>query len=318
LRLVVAAPDLSVGLVDLDGQPHPLAEAPQPLYVLAHLDPDPAAPSRAYNLSSAGVFPLDVVQNLHQGFAAYIGPAAPQGRLAWDTYTIDASGQGVTSQIHISSPDGSDARVALEEAGSDRVLRVWRWAPDGQQVYFSREPLGLGGYILFAGVSNLWAYNLADGITREVVPEAAAGIICLDDLSHDGSLAAHHCQAGQVGVLSLALGQVAAILPPPEVGEFAQHGDVRFSPSQTRLAFAMARGTPDAEQGWVAVSDGLSGGSRLVAVSPPGDYFQVKQWLDDETLLLQSWGASPGVWVVKADGSGLRRLADGTLLGVML
>ena len=37
--------------------------------------------------------------------------------------------------------------------------------------------------------------------------------------------------------------------------------------------------------------------------------------LNDSTLVLQSWGTQPGVWVVQADGSDLRRLADGIYIG---
>jgi hypothetical protein len=317
-RLVVAAPDRSVGLVDLAGEAHPLSEAQEPLYALAHLDPDPGAPARAYNFSAAGVSPLEVVQDVYQGFAAYIGPTAPQGRLAWETVAPDASGQSLISKIHVSSPDGSDARVVLEEAYQEpRVLRVFRWAADGQRLYFSREPSGLGGYLLFAGITNLWALDLADGSTTELVPDRTHSAICLDDLSADGALAAHHCEPELIGVRAVPGGSTTWIEPPADVPEFGAYGDARLSPDGTRVAFALARRDPENEQGWVAVSDGLEGGSRLVATSPAGDYFQVKQWLDGETLLLQSWGAAPGVWTVRADGSELRRLADGAVLGVL-
>jgi hypothetical protein len=112
-------------------------------------------------------------------------------------------------------------------------------------------------------------------------------------------------------------GSTTWIEPPAEVPEFGALGDARLSPDGTRVAFALARRDPENEQGWVAVSDGLEGGSRLVATSDARDYFQVKQWLDGETLLLQSSGSVPGVWTVRADGSELRRLADGTVLGVV-
>ena len=107
------------------------------------------------------------------------------------------------------------------------------------------------------------------------------------------------------------------IQPPPEVTEFGQLGDARFSPDGSRVAFGLARGTPDAEQGWVAVSQGMSGLARLVVTSPANEYFSVWGWLDDQTLILQSRGATPGLWLVGADGSDLRRVADGTLLGVV-
>lgn|GEM_PF-4159951 len=65
------------------------------------------------------------------------------------------------------------------------------------------------------------------------------------------------------------------------------------------------------------VSDGGGTTSHLVATADPGEYFHVVQWLDADTLLLQSVGAVPGVYRAAADGSGAVRLGDGTLLGVI-
>src|SRR5258705_13899794 len=117
--------------------------------------------------------------------------------------------------------------------------------------------------------------NFAEGATGEMVPEWAAGAICLDDISPDESQAALHCGLQDISVLSPAGGGVTHIQPPPEVAEFGQLGDARFSPDGSRLAFGLARGAPDAEQGWVAVSLGMSGPARLVATSPANDSFSV-------------------------------------------
>lgn len=316
IRLVVAAPDGAVHLADLDGQSSSIGEMQEPLYVYhPALNRDPSVPWRAFNVSSAGVFPLDVVQNVFQGFAAYVGPAAPQGRLAWDSYSIDDSGQ-VVGQIYVSSPDGSDARVAYAETNQMIALRVWRWAADGQRLYFSKEPLGLGGYILFTGVTNVWALNVADGSVAEVVP-AGSGAVCIDDLAPDESLVAHHCTDGQAGVYAPGQALVAAIAPPPEAPEL-RVGDVRLSPDGSRVAFALALGNPEAEQGWAAVSDGLGGTAHLIAKADAPGYFLVAGWLDADTVLLQSVGANPGVYRAAADGSApAQRLADGALLGVI-
>jgi len=71
-------------------------------------------------------------------------------------------------------------------------------------------------------------------------------------------------------------------------------------------------------QGYVAVSEGLSGGSHVIVTSEPGEWFSVAEWLWGDTLVLQSHRAGPygwpAVWTVQTDGSGLVELADGTLL----
>jgi hypothetical protein len=95
-------------------------------------------------------------------------------------------------------------------------------------------------------------------------------------------------------------------------------GDARLSPDANRVAFALALGNPDAEQGWVAVTSGLDDTAAIVAKADAGELFQVVQWLDANTLLLQSLGANPGLYVAQADGSApAQRVADGYLLGVI-
>jgi hypothetical protein len=203
----------------------------------------------------------------------------------------------------------------VEETGPERVLVAGRWSRDGQRLYFSKEPLGLGGYILFGGASNLWAYNLTDNSAVSLLQEP--GMACIDDLSSNETLIAHHCANTLINVVEIASGNVTTISPPAEGVEANFVGGARFGPDGQRLAFAIARGDPNNEQGWVAVSDSLSGSSRLIATSQAGDYFQVIGWLNADTLVLQSWGVTPGVWLVKTDGNNLRRLADGVYHGLV-
>jgi hypothetical protein len=312
--LVIAGPDKKIGLVTFDGQSLPLSRAQGNLYALATLSSAPGAPTKAYLIGPQGVKELTFVNNSSQGFASFTGAGAPQDEVAWDQWATSAVSGTVDSQIFVANADGSNLRSVLQLSG-DHVLHVVRFSPDGQRLYFSQEPLGLGGYIPFSGVSNLYALDLAGGATTQLVPDAASGVICLDDFAPDASLVALHCAPKTIDVLDTTTGGIGQVAPPAAVSDWQLHGDVRISPDQSRVAYALARGNPDNEQGWVAVSDGLTGTSQLVATSPAADYFSVKAWLDDTTLVLQSWGAKPGVWVVQSDGSDLRRLADGIFLG---
>ena len=312
--LAVAATDKTVRLVTLEGTTLPLAQAPGTLYALAMLSSAPGAPSHAYAIGPKGVKQLPFVNNSSEGFASYIDPAAAQGQVAWDHWASNAATSTVDSEIFVANVDGSNLRSVLK-LSSDHVLHVVRFSPDGQRLYYSQEPLGLGGYIPFGGVSDLWALDLASGATAQLVPAAAAGAICLDDFASDESEVALHCSEKFIDLLVPSTGGIGLIEPPPAVTGWRLLGDARISPDQSRVAYALARGNPDNEQGWLAVSDGLTGTSHLLATAPAGDYFSVKGWLDDHTLVLQSWGAKPGVWVVRVDTGELRRIADGIFLG---
>jgi len=312
--LAVAGSDHKIGLVTFDGQSIPLQQAPGNLYALATLSSDPGAPAKAYSIGPQGANELTFVNNSSEGFASFTGASAPQGEVAWDHWATSAVSGTVNSDIFVANSDGSKLRSVLKLTG-DHVLHVVRFSSDGQRLFYSQEPLGLGGYIPFSGVSNLSAVDLASGATTQLVPDAAAGIICLDDFTPDVSLVALHCSKTTIDILDTTTGNIGLITPPAVVTNWQLHGDARISPDQAHVAYAQAVGDPDHEQGWVAVSDNITGTSHLVATSPAGDYFSVKGWLNNTTLVLQSWGAKPGVWVVQADGSDLRRLADGIFLG---
>jgi hypothetical protein len=324
--VLISAANQRVLFFDSNGQERPLDEAPETLYVLAPSDLTGILDGgrMAYAVGPQGARHLDFIESIGQGFAAY-QPVNAAGKLAWDNWANNPDTGKVDSQIFTSGLDGSQARAVLRDSG-DKVLRVVHWSADGQRLFFSRESLGPGGFIhfpgYFDGYSNLWELKLADGSSREIVPDALDSAICLDDISPDETQVAHHCAPNVISVLSPAGGGLTQIQPPPEGPEatdFAVIGDARFSPDGSRLAYALARSAPsDLQlQGWVAVSQGMSGPARLIATSPADDFFSVWGWLDDQTLILQSRGGSWGVWLVGADGSNLRRLADGTMLGVV-
>jgi hypothetical protein len=111
--------------------------------------------------------------------------------------------------------------------------------------------------------------------------------------------------------------QITLITPPADVTGWTIGGSAKFSPSGGKIAFAVARNDPAAEQGWVIATDDLSGTSHLVATSAPGDYFTVAGWVDENTLVLQSYGLKPVVWIVPASGGEPTKIADGYYLTMM-
>jgi len=329
-QLVVQLPDKSVQLYQPDGQSRLLTQSDlkftSPLYryfarhtavaETLYLVADTADYiPRVYSLSASGVNPLNFIEKIGQGFDFTANTPA---QVAWDAYTTEAP---LASQIFISALDGTQKQMVLTETNDNSlsVLVVAGWSQDGQQLYFSREPLGIGGYILFGGISNLSVYTVADASSRELISSEAASAICLDALSPDEQWVADHCETKAITLRNLKTGERNQLALPAGLTEVGGAGSARFSPDGTRVAYSLARHDPENEQGWVAVSDGLSGDSHLIATGSPGGYFTVAGWLDANTVVLQFWGmASPGVanvWLARADGSDLKHLADGTFLG---
>ena len=246
------------------------------------------------------------------GLAVWRGDANTQPRLAWSTQNI---GGDQSSTIKISAPDGTqfDTILTQDLLNPPSQLVVEFWSADGQWLYFSKEPVGLGGYILFSGASNLYKINVSTKEVAKVIPQGAGDNpqACLDAISGDFRYVAEHCSQNIIRILDLSSGGSSIFNPPADITSGHQlAGSARFSPDGNKLAYAIAKGVQDNEQGWVVVSDTGIDNSRVILTSQAGSYFTIAGWLDDQTLLVQSTNpleCSPfcksELWTVNADGT---------------
>lgn len=278
------------------------------------------------------LFPLDLVPSPSSPVA--VRPLTegllPEGApisLAWGEFS---AGYTATARLYLAAPDGSQAVRALEETygASDPPAQFvpWRWREDGQ-LYFIKQPVeGMGGFSPFVSAANLWLFDPQSGGGVELVShEVTGGKLCLDAIYLDDRRVAHHCDERGITILDLETGKATSVSIPDQVTSDMQLGTVRFSPDGSRIAFAaMTGGVERIEEtrGYVVLSDNLSlsGSSHVIVTSEPGEWFSVAGWLSDDRLVLQSHSADPSgrrwpaVWTVRADGSGLVKLADGTFL----
>ncbi len=330
LRIALQAPDNAIKLFGLEGGSALLAQmAPRlsplnfnqatnaisdTIYAIS-LDANPAP---VVTIDSGGVHPVAALKNPLTSEA--VGAGVGGGHLAWGKQVI--SGTVATTELFLSAPDGSQAKSIVKKttsAGQEaRALTPFQFSRDASRLYYGLEPVGLGGYILFGGATNLWSYSSSDGKSTELIKDKqVGGFICIDSVSPNDKLVAYHCSGKGIGVLDLATKKSSVIQLPADLKEVKALGDARFSPDSTRIAFAAARSNPDDEQGWILVSSGLTGASKMIAKSPAKDYYELIAWVNADTLVLQSHNPQPAVWTVKVDGSGLQKLGDGRLLSLL-
>jgi hypothetical protein len=275
------------------------------------------------------VFPLEFVPpNAPVAVRPLTEGLLPEGApisLAWGE--LSAS-DPTTARLYLSAPDGSQAVEALRESygASDQPFQFvpWRWREDGQ-LYYSRQPVeGMGGFPPFVNAASLWLYDPKSGGSAELVShKVTGGKLCLAAIAADNRRVVHHCDERGMAILDLETGIAAPVSLPSELAGELQLGSVRFSPDGSRIAFAAMTGgyqQIEGTQGYVVVSDNLdlSRSAHVIATSDPGEWFSISGWLSDDLLVLQSHGAGPGgwpaVWTVRADGSGLVKLAEGVFL----
>jgi hypothetical protein len=275
--------------------------------------------------ANGSVKDLSFIKNPTYGLAIWRGGLGTSPLLAWGT---QLGPDTTSSSLMINAPDGSSLQTLLtidsgNTPGAPQIVAEF-WSADGDYLYFSKEPTGIGGYIPFSGGSNLYQVNIATKQVTEIIPMASASgaQTCLDAISGDYNYVADHCTQGVINVRNLQSGSSVTITPQAGFTDYRLMGSARFSPSGDRVAFALALGNPDGERGWIAVGKSSGGEAKLIFTGEPGGYYNVLGWLDDQTLLLQyisvsNPNASNLLYTLSADGSVITRVAEGTLLTII-
>ena len=341
-RLVVQLPDNSIVFVSLEGEQAPLvAESPKGLFATGfgrHAMQDgpmiyvysawvqPA--DYVIDTSGGTIFPLAFIPPATSSLAVRsltdsIEPVDPPASLAWGTLNNEGK---VSTSLHVTAPDGTVIPLGSEfsdvtaEPRHEFAFAPLRWGPDGS-LYYSRMPLERGGYA-YVQFADLWRYDLTSGENTQVVPSSSPEQVCLDELSSDARLLASTCELGEIQVLDLNSGETTTVsLPAGLDDELA--GSVRFSPAGDRLVYGMHIwvGPPDATSTAVAISDGLSGASTVIAESGLPGFFAPLAWLDEETVLVhfnpEDDTLPASLWRLTADGSDFTRIVEGNFLGIL-
>jgi len=279
------------------------------------------SPTKAQAVNAKGASDLGFIKDANYGLALWSRGPNTQPKLAWGTQLTDKA----PSSLNISGLDGSNLETLFTlPAGQTPYMQLLAegWSADGKTLYFSKEPFGIGGYILFDGASNLYSIDVSTKKVTEIIPQSTR-MLCLDAISADFSLVADHCTANVITIRDLVKKTSSTIQPPAGLTSFQVMGSARFSPDGKRVAFALGKNDPSAEQGWVAVSDSLSGASKLILTGKAAVSYTIIGWLDDSTLLVQSNAiqcdttCTNQLWTVGTDGSNPVKVADGSLLTVM-
>lgn len=235
--------------------------------------------------------------------------ASSDGSLvAWSETTFADS--VTTSTLYQAQVDGShQTELAQVTEVGDFYLRPLAWVKnevDEWEVWYVRQPVGLGGYVLYGD---------------PVGPVYTDTRVALDhtgpvmDLSEDGlifSFLDHTEESGLVAhVIDFSLPLVGA----------GQAGEGKLSPDHSTLAISAAAGNPESESGWVEIWSVSSQTAVRVVPDDPSQILRVVGWLNDETVALSIIHADniyqSEIFLVKKDGSFYRKIWTGFPIGVV-
>lgn len=234
-------------------------------------------------------------------------PSPDGAMIVWGT-SVFAPGAGNATQVtlKVANVDGSDERTILDETLQDVSIlpQPFQWSPDGKYLYYTDEPYGIGGYILFWGGPDLKRVDAAAGGVTQILPDT--GCLCAMAVSPDGATAAYITGSGP---LELALYDIAAgneRRAPIDAG-YLQAGDIVWSPDGRALVYTMAISNfenPDAE--------------RYAVVRVDVDVLSQTLLIPDDDRLLRTaaWPVAGAVWLNDKNGNSWRmNPATGDLVG---
>jgi Tol biopolymer transport system component len=201
---------------------------------------------------------------------------------------VGGAGQNVGSDVAVSNVDGSNERIVFTHEKPGTTIEGIDWSPDGQSLYLSIiEPEIRDGR--FAGSTmRLDRLEVASG-ARTTITQGAA----YPTVARDGSRIAYLTYSGGERPAGLWTarpdGSDARLIVP--LGEsIVGFRAPRFSPDSQQLAF----GAVEAADANLMASTICGSGSRW-------------PW---QPRVASAHGPPVDLWIVAADGSGLRRLDD--------
>jgi hypothetical protein len=264
-----------------------------------------------------GLTPGGVVETLGPVAGYTGGPVvvSPDGQ-RWMWGTMSFANGSETSKLMLGGR-GSPDRVIAQETSQQRHFEPYRWTSAGPT--YQDAVLGLGGYILYGGVSGpSWRFDVNTGDVTSVL----AGTSCmLADLAPDGTIACIGTNS-TLDVLSPTGHRIELTLPKPA---FTQRGAVSFA-SGTATTLVIGGATSAGSEGNAEryQTDLVDVGSQSLRQFGPAGLRPADgpwNWLPDGSLLsyrpARAFGGDPGVYVVAPDGNARKVLSSGTPLGVI-
>ncbi len=246
---------------------------------------------------------------------------SPDGKkIAWSFDNF--ANQNPGSELWVAGIDGSGAKkvAGIDPASNSKwlVLHPYKWLADGRLLY-TQNPTGIGGYILFYGFGGMYVYDPANSAkpTQALVDagQPNAGMLCLKEISPDLKSIVTECGTKTQGQLSLKEISSGKLTPIPVVADQGIAGSALYSPSGAWLAYAVARSEPDNETGQVIIVPAAGGEPKVIASFGKG-YVHVVDWINEDTLVLESYQSeTPTLWVIQRDSSGLAKIGDGFYVG---
>jgi hypothetical protein len=214
---------------------------------------------------------------------AAILPSPDGQKIAWGSVlNMDTTGTDIL--LKVANIDGSNMVTLLDgHMTESRRPSPIKFSNDGQFLYYTNMPYGIGGYILFYGGPDLVRINMTTLVAETILP--SNNCLCAMEFSPDESKVARINRTAEG--LSLVVHEISSGTETtfPFPSQYTQAGGIIWSPDGGSIMLTLALGNPDTEAFSVV---------KIDLVTSMVSYF-----LSNDTRCIQTreWVAPGVVWL---------------------
>ncbi len=213
-------------------------------------------------------------------------------------------GNKMNSKLMLADLDGQNKKVLLEkDLDGENYLNPIKWSNSNEEIYFSEQYGGLGGYIIFSGPNNLSKINIQTGELERLF-ELKGGYI--GDISPNEKIIAYFLRMdgnSKLVIKNVKTNEENIVDIPIEKG-FKGGGNAHFSPDNKYLVYNIAHWDPDDEY-YQTIVIGSTGEEQRVIIDDSRKIYEVMGWISDDEILLH--GPDDTDYIIDINGNNLRK-----------
>ncbi|MEA1897105.1 MAG: hypothetical protein U9N53_05515 [Bacteroidota bacterium] len=211
----------------------------------------------------------------------------------------------MNSKLVLADLDGQNKKILLEKSfgfREEKYFQPIRWSNSNEEIYFTEQHGGLGGYFVFFNPINLSKANINTGKIEHLFDEGRVG-----DISPNEEFMAYFAwkeYKPKTIIRNMKTG-TENIFDIPIEENFKLGGNAYFSPDNKYLVYNIAYHNPDNER-FRTIVVGSTKKEQKTIVDDPQKKYEVMGWVSNDKILLCDF--DDNTYIVNIDGSDFKKI----------
>lgn len=225
-------------------------------------------------------------------------------KIVWvETSGWDESGK-LNSKLILADLDGQNKKILIEKSFGFKEKKYFqpiRWSNSSEEIYFTEQRGGLGGYIIFDGPANLSKINIYTDEIEHLFDENGY----IGDISPNEEFISYFAGGDNPKLVIKSLRtETENVFDIPIKEGFKGGGKAHFSPDSKHLAYNIAHWDPDNEYYRTVVISFVGKEQRTIVDFQKA--YEVVGWASNDKILLCDF--SGNTFIINIDGTDLKKI----------